>query len=76
MTGPPMKLALSIQPGAIVGFDGFWRTVKSASLVSAAGGGLLAVLVWEEGGSARIPVGEYLMVRLADDEALFTQPRP
>ena len=61
----PTKLALLVGPGDVVGYERQWRTVKEARTVLGPMGGLAVVVTWEDGGSARFPAGDELLVRLS-----------
>ena len=57
------KLAVLIRPGDVIGYEQQWRTVKVARTVLGPMGGLAVVVTWEDGGSARFPAGDELLVR-------------
>ncbi|MFE2041071.1 hypothetical protein ACFXAZ_09085 [Streptomyces sp. NPDC059477] len=59
----PTKRAALLTRGDVIGYAGEWRTVKAASTDRGPMGGLAVVVVWEEGGSARFPAGDELLVR-------------
>ncbi|MFD8455229.1 MULTISPECIES: hypothetical protein [Streptomyces] len=50
----------------MIGYDGEWRTVKEASTAQGPMGGLAVVVTWEEGGTARFPAGDELLLKGAD----------
>ncbi|MER8153670.1 hypothetical protein [Streptomyces sp. NPDC094472] len=50
----------------MIGYDGQWRTVKEASTTQGPMGGLAVVVTWEEGGTARFPAGDELILKGAD----------
>lgn len=58
----PTKRAALITPGDVIGYEGEWRTVKEASTARGPMGGLAVVVTWEEGGTARFPAGDELLL--------------
>ncbi|MGW5446626.1 hypothetical protein [Streptomyces asiaticus] len=54
----------------MIGYDGEWRTVKEASTAQGPMGGLAVVVTWEEGGTARFPAGDELLVNPPDDSPI------
>lgn len=58
----PTKRAALIAPGDVIGYEGEWRTVKTAKADRGPMGGLAIVVTWEEGGTARFPAGDELLV--------------
>ncbi len=62
----PTKCAALIGPGDVIGYDGQWRTVKEASTAQGPMGGLAVVVTWEEGGAARFPAGDELLLGKPD----------
>lgn len=50
----------------MIGYEGEWRTVKSATTARGPMGGLAVVVTWEEGGTARFPAGDELLLRERD----------
>ncbi|CAL9594306.1 hypothetical protein SUDANB21_05302 [Streptomyces sp. enrichment culture] len=60
--GVPTKRAALITSGDVIGYEGEWRTVKEASTARGPMGGLAVVVTWEEGGSARFPAGDELLL--------------
>ncbi|GAB3006071.1 hypothetical protein GCM10023080_084650 [Streptomyces pseudoechinosporeus] len=56
------KRAALITPGDVIGYEGEWRTVKEARTDMGPMGGLAVVVVWEEGGTARFPAGDELLL--------------
>ncbi|KUL50584.1 hypothetical protein ADL28_25265 [Streptomyces violaceusniger] len=62
----PTKRAALISPGDVIGYDGEWRTVKEASTAQGPMGGLAVVVTWEEGGTARFPAGDELLLGKPD----------
>lgn len=62
----PTKCAALIGPGDVIGYDGVWRTVKEASTAQGPMGGLAVVVIWEEGGAARFPAGDELLLGKPD----------
>ncbi|MER5973187.1 hypothetical protein ABT112_26240 [Streptomyces sp. NPDC002055] len=46
----------------MIGYEGHWRTVKKATTALGPMGGLAVVVTWEEGGSARFPAGDELLL--------------
>jgi hypothetical protein len=63
----PTKCAVLVGTGDVIGYEGVWRTVKEARTDRGPMGGLAVVITWEEGGTARFPAG---------DELLLKQPEP
>ncbi|MBA6438823.1 hypothetical protein H3T12_31080 [Streptomyces sp. GMR22] len=66
----PTKCAALIGPGDVIGYDGKWRTVKETSTAQGPMGGLAVVVTWEEGGTARFPAGDELLVSPPDDSPI------
>lgn len=62
----PTKRAALITSGDVIGYEGEWRTVKAAKTDRGPLGGLAVVVTWEEGGTARFPAGDDLLVREPD----------
>ncbi|MBX9395001.1 hypothetical protein K4749_15665 [Streptomyces sp. TRM72054] len=58
----PTKCAALIGPGDVIGYGGMWRTVKKATTALGPMGGLAVVVTWEEGGTARFPAGDELLL--------------
>lgn len=58
----PTKRAALITSGDVIGYEGEWRTVKEVSTARGPMGGLAVVVTWEEGGSARFPAGDELLL--------------
>ncbi|MEE4595801.1 hypothetical protein V2J94_28585 [Streptomyces sp. DSM 41524] len=54
----------------MIGYDGKWRTVKETSTAQGPMGGLAVVVTWEEGGTARFPAGDELLVSPPDDSPI------
>ncbi|PNG91179.1 hypothetical protein [Streptomyces malaysiensis] len=50
----------------MIGYDGEWRTVKEASTAQGPMGGLAVVVIWGEGGAARFPAGDELLLGKPD----------
>ncbi|MEV1065554.1 hypothetical protein [Streptomyces sp. NPDC050263] len=46
----------------MIGYEGEWRTVKAARTDRGPMGGLAVVVTWEEGGMARFPAGDELLL--------------
>ncbi|MEH0423541.1 hypothetical protein [Streptomyces sp. B21-083] len=46
----------------MIGYEGEWRTVKTATTARGPMGGLAVVVAWEEGGTARFPAGDELLL--------------
>ncbi|MGW7694208.1 hypothetical protein ACWGMA_36010 [Streptomyces asiaticus] len=59
----PTKRAALISPGDVIGYEGEWRTVKTARVGWGPMGGLAVVVTWEENGAARFPAGDEPLVR-------------
>lgn len=70
----PQRLALHLQSGDIVGYEGRWRKVSRTHLQALTSGGLVRILVWEEGGVLRVPVGDWMLVLPPDIEPDPTYP--
>ncbi|MDH6624621.1 hypothetical protein M2271_002425 [Streptomyces sp. LBL] len=62
----PTKRAALVTSGDVIGYEGVWRTVKKTTTARGPMGGLAVVVTWEEGGSARFPAGDDLLVRGPD----------
>lgn len=58
----PTKRAVLVTPGDVIGYEGEWRTVKAAKTDRGPMGGLAVVVTWEEGGTARFPAGDELLL--------------
>lgn len=58
----PTKRAALVTTGDVIGYEGEWRTVKEASTARGPMGGLALVVIWEEGGTARFPAGDELLL--------------
>jgi len=58
----PTKRAALIGPGDVIGYEGMWRTVKTATTARGPLGGVAVVVTWEEGGAARFPAGDELLL--------------
>ncbi|WP_326650377.1 hypothetical protein [Streptomyces sp. NBC_01750] len=58
----PTKLAAIIKPGDVIGYEGEWRVAKAVRPVLLPMGGLAVVVAWEQGGSARFPAGDELLL--------------
>ncbi|MGI5426184.1 hypothetical protein [Streptomyces sp. CA-179760] len=65
--GLPTRCAALISEGDVIGYEGEWRTVKRATTALGPMGGLAVVVTWTEGGMARFPAGDELLVRGAGD---------
>lgn len=63
----PTKRAALIGPGDVIGYEGEWLTVKTAQTDRGPLGGSATVLTWEEGGTARFPAGDELLLGQAED---------
>ncbi|MCQ8832453.1 hypothetical protein [Streptomyces malaysiensis] len=50
----------------MIGYEGKWRTVRTARVDRGPMGGLAVVVTWEENGAARFPAGDELLVREPD----------
>jgi hypothetical protein len=59
----PTKRAALVTSGDVIGYEGEWRTVKETTTARGPMGGLAVVVTWEEGGTARFPAGDDLLVR-------------
>ncbi|MEV5960057.1 hypothetical protein AB0M11_41055 [Streptomyces sp. NPDC051987] len=57
----------------MIGYEGQWRRVKTAKTDRGPTGGLAIVVTWEEGGAARFPSGDELLLgeQDADCPGLF-----
>lgn len=62
----PTKRAALISPVDVIGYEGEWRTVKTARVDRGPMGGLAVVVTWEENGAARFPAADELLVREPD----------
>lgn len=62
----PTKRAALITPGDVIGYEGVWRTVRTANTDRGPMGGLAIVVTWEEGGTARFPAGDELLYGVPD----------
>lgn len=62
----PTKRAALIAPGDVIGYEGEWRKVKTAKTDRGPMGGLAIVVVWEDGGTARFPAGDELLLSTPD----------
>ncbi|EFL32469.1 predicted protein [Streptomyces viridochromogenes DSM 40736] len=62
----PTRRAALIGEGDVIGYEGEWRTVKKATTSRGPLGGLAVVVSWREGGSARFPAGDELLLRQPD----------
>ncbi|MER6190577.1 hypothetical protein [Streptomyces cyaneofuscatus] len=62
----PTRVAALIGPGDRIGYEGQWRTVKTATTDVGAMGGLFVVVVWEEGGTDRFRAGDELLVSVPE----------
>ncbi|WP_432094597.1 hypothetical protein [Streptomyces sp. bgisy100] len=58
----PTKRAALIAPGDVIGYEGQWRTVGAVGTDRGPMGGLAVVVVWQEGGAARFPAGDELLL--------------
>jgi hypothetical protein len=58
----PTKRAALVTSGDVIGYEGRWRTVKEATTALGPMGGLAVVVTWEEGGTARFPAGDELLL--------------
>ncbi|HZF90814.1 hypothetical protein [Streptomyces sp.] len=47
----------------MIGYEGEWRTVRATSTARGPMGGLAVVVTWKEGGTARFPAGDELLIR-------------
>ncbi|MHB9864438.1 hypothetical protein [Streptomyces sp. YIM S03343] len=63
----PTKLAALVGPGDVIGYEEQWRTVKEATTALGPMGGLAVVITWAEGGTARFPAGDELLLRPVED---------
>jgi hypothetical protein len=52
----------------VIGYEGVWRTVKEARTDRGPMGGLAVVVTWEEGGTARFPAGDELLLKQPEAE--------
>ncbi|MGI5136616.1 MULTISPECIES: hypothetical protein [unclassified Streptomyces] len=59
----PTKCAALVTSGDVIGYENQWRTVKETTTARGPMGGLAIVVTWEEGGQARFPAGDVLLVR-------------
>ncbi|EFL00794.1 MULTISPECIES: hypothetical protein [unclassified Streptomyces] len=59
----PTRVAALIGPGDRIGYEGRWRTVKTAKTDIGAMGGLFVVVTWEEGGIERFRAGDELLLK-------------
>lgn len=62
----------------MTGYEGEWRAVKATSTARGPMGGLAVVVTWEEGGTARFPAGDELLIRQPEPpttDAPWTTPR-
>ncbi|MFI7293440.1 hypothetical protein [Streptomyces sp. NPDC050121] len=50
----------------MIGYEGVWRTVRTANTDRGPMGGLAIVVTWEEGGTARFPAGDELLYGVPD----------
>ncbi|WP_371576812.1 hypothetical protein [Streptomyces sp. NBC_01314] len=57
-----MKRAALVTPGDVIGYEGEWRTVEEATTARGPMGGLAVVVTWKEGGTARFPAGDELLL--------------
>lgn len=64
----PTKRAALITPGDVIGYEGEWRKVKTAKADRGPMGGLAIVVTWEEGGTARFPAGDELLLGVPDSD--------
>ncbi|MGW1260069.1 hypothetical protein ACWD5Q_34100 [Streptomyces sp. NPDC002513] len=46
----------------MIGYEGAWRRVKTAKTDRGPMGGLAVVVTWEEGGTARFPAADELLL--------------
>ncbi|MFF7470956.1 hypothetical protein [Streptomyces sp. NPDC008092] len=46
----------------MIGYEGQWRRVKTVKAARGPMGGLAIVFTWEEGGTARFPSGDELLL--------------
>lgn len=60
--GVPTKRAALVVPGDVIGYEGQWRRVKTVKADRGPMGGLAVVVTWEEGGTARFPTGDELLL--------------
>jgi hypothetical protein len=58
----PTKRAALVASGDVIGYEGEWRTVKAVTTDRGPMGGLAVVVTWEEGGTARFPAGDELLL--------------
>ncbi|KPI15167.1 hypothetical protein OK006_3040 [Actinobacteria bacterium OK006] len=58
----PTKRAALVVPGDVIGYEGQWRRVKTVKADRGPMGGLAVVVTWEEGGTARFPSGDELLL--------------
>ncbi|MCP9211762.1 hypothetical protein [Streptomyces cucumeris] len=56
------KRAALVTSGDVIGYEGEWRTVKETATARGPMGGLAVVVTWDEGGSARFPAGDELLL--------------
>ncbi|MGW4273285.1 hypothetical protein ACWEGQ_13190 [Streptomyces seoulensis] len=59
----PTKRAILVGEGDVIGYEGEWRTVETTSTARGPMGGLAVVVTWKEGGIARFPAGDELLLR-------------
>lgn len=56
------KRAALISPGDVIGYEGMWRTVRTTATALGPLGGVAIVVTWKEGGAARFPAGDELLL--------------
>ncbi|MFD7918271.1 hypothetical protein ACFV3R_03455 [Streptomyces sp. NPDC059740] len=59
---PSTRRAVLVGEGDVIGYEGQWRTVATARTERGPMGGLAVVVTWEEGGTARFPAGDELLL--------------
>ncbi|MEV0185965.1 hypothetical protein AB0I54_42915 [Streptomyces sp. NPDC050625] len=52
----------------MIGYEGEWRRVKTAKTDRGPMGGLAVVVIWEDGGTARFPAGDELLLGSLDPD--------
>lgn len=62
----PTKRAALVVPGDVIGYEGQRRRVKTVRADRGPMGGLAVVVTWEEGGTARFPTGDELLLGKQD----------
>ncbi|MFJ9584124.1 hypothetical protein [Streptomyces acidicola] len=62
------KRAAVVCSGDVIGYEGAWHTVKEAKTDIGPMGGLAVVVTWEEGGTARFPAGDEVILGEPDSD--------